>query len=103
MGSPVLLHDRSWVYRWIYHGHPRTHQVSNVYVNGIRPVVLGDYIWHHYYGGMGIGWCRYSGIHKMNQASSNVYVNGIPVCREDDYTTCGYRGIMGSQNVFVGG
>jgi len=52
---------------------------------------------------MGIGWCRYSGIHKMTQASGSVYVNGIPVCREGDYTTCGYRGIMGSQNVFVGG
>lgn len=103
MGSPALLHDDSWVIKSIYHGHPRTHQVSNVFVNNIRPIVLGDYIWHHTQGGMGIGWCRYSGIHKMTQASGSVYVNGIPVCREDDYTTCGYRGIMGSQNVFVGG
>jgi uncharacterized Zn-binding protein involved in type VI secretion len=68
---------------------------TNVFVNGVGVVRIGDQVSPH---GRDI---HSSSV--MAQGSSSVFVNGISVCRVGDLATCGHPGTLGSAaNIYSG-
>lgn len=74
--------------------HPSIEASSDVFVNGIPVVRVGDAYQPHT--------CVTTHGGSLATGSSTVFVNGKPIGRIGDLVSCGSTVIEGSENVFAG-